>query len=128
MEGTATGTTQAMGIVLMTIASWLGAMLLGGLMSAHYRVSGLYRNGLLESESLGPVLRDYVQDDRRFQVTIGTLYLLLTLLGAFGWGHILMKQWPGTLDLKFHVLYAVTALLGWSLGGRSGGSHERPRY
>lgn len=101
----------------MTVVSWLGAMLLAGLMSAHYRVSGLYRNGLIEESRLGPVVRDYVEDDRRFQVTIGTLYLLLTLLGAFGWGEILSQLWGASRDLTFHVMYAVTAVLAWSLGG-----------
>jgi len=111
------GLAQASGVILMTVVSWLGAMLLGGLMSAHYRVSGLYRNGLVDDAKLGAVVREYVQDERRFQVTIGTLYLLLTLLGAFGWGHILARMWTGPLDFRFHLMYAVSAVLGWSLGG-----------
>jgi len=93
MDGAAAGLSQISGVIAMTAGCWLGAMLLGGLMSAHYRVSGLYRNGLLEAAKLGTVLRDYVDDERRFQVTTGTLYLLLTLLGAFGWGHILSRLW-----------------------------------
>jgi len=117
MDGSAAGLSGISGVIAMTMISWLGAMLLGGLMSAHYRVSGLYRNGLVDDDRLGPVLRDFVQDDRRFQVTTGTLYLLLTVLGAFGWGHILARLWSGPLDLKFHVVYAVTAVLTWSLGG-----------
>ncbi len=118
MDGGATELSQALGVIVMTVASWLGAMLLGGLMTAHYRVSGLYRNGLIEEASLGTVLRDYVEDDRRFQITIGTLYLLLTLLGAFGLGHILSVMWGGSpLDFKFHVMFTITAVLGWSLGG-----------
>jgi len=117
MDGAAAGLSQISGVIAMTAGCWLGAMLLGGLMSAHYRVSGLYRNGLLEAAKLGTVLRDYVDDERRFQVTTGTLYLLLTLLGAFGWGHILSRLWSGSLDVKFHLMFAVTALLGWSLGG-----------
>jgi len=105
------------GIVVMTVVSWFGAMLLGGLVSAHYRISGLYRNGLLDAEQLGTVLRDYVEEDRRFQVTIGTLYLLFTLIGALGWGEILMSIWPGEWDLRFHATFAVSAVLAWSLGG-----------
>ncbi len=117
MDGAATEFSQATGFIAMTVVSWLGAMLLGGLMSAHYRVSGLYRNGLIEEASLGTVLRDYVEDDRRFQVTIGTMYLLLTLLGAWGLGHLLDLLWVGALDFKFHLMFAVVALLAWSLGG-----------
>ncbi len=117
MDGAATGLTLTSGIIVMTVVSWVGAMLLAGLMSAHYRVSGLFRNGLIEAERLGAVVRDYVEDDRRFQVTIGTLYLLLTLLGAFGWGQILSHLWGASRDLTFHLLYAVTAVLAWTLGG-----------
>lgn len=117
MDGSAAGLSQATGVITMTALSWLGAMLLGGLMSAHYRVSGYYRNGLVDNGKLGPVLRDYLQDDRRFQVTMGTLYLLLTLLGAFGWGHLLSRLWTGSLDVRFHLMYALSALVAWSLGG-----------
>ena len=117
MEGSGAGLSTATGTVVLTAAAWLGAMLMGGLMTAHYRVSGLFRNGLLEPDSLGPILRDYLENDRRFQVTSGTLYLIFTLLGAFGWGHVLALQWPGALDPAFYLLYAVTALLAWSLGG-----------
>jgi len=114
---TAGVTTPQTGLIIMTVVSWFGAMLLGGLVSAHYRISGLYHNGLLDEGQLGAVLRDYVKDDRRFQVTTGTLYLLLTLLGAFGWGKILMGLWPSELDVRFYATYAFSALLAWSLGG-----------
>ncbi|MFT7698481.1 MAG: hypothetical protein ACI8S7_000293, partial [Candidatus Krumholzibacteriia bacterium] len=110
-------TTSPSAIIVMTVVCWFGAMLLGGLVSAHYRISGLYRNGLLDDSQLGQILKDYVEDDRRFQVTIGTLYLLLTLLGALGWGEILMGLWPSAPDLRFHATFAVSALLAWSFGG-----------
>ncbi|MFN2371543.1 MAG: hemolysin family protein [Candidatus Krumholzibacteriia bacterium] len=101
----------------LALGAWLGAMLMGGLMTAHYRISGLHANGLLEKETLGPVLRDMVTHPRRFQVTVGTLYLLLTLLGSFAWGSVLATIWGGKLDGRFFVAYAVSALLIWSLGG-----------
>jgi putative hemolysin len=96
------------------VGAWLGAMLMGGLMTAHYRVSGLYRNGLLDPGNLGFILRDFLENDRRFQVTVGTLYLAFTLVGAFAWGHSLSSPWTGALKQAFHVL---AALLAWSLGG-----------
>lgn len=117
MEGTGTGLAGTTGIILLAAGSWLGAMLMGGLMTAHYRVSGLFRNGLLDTDTLGPILRDFLENDRRFQVTIGTLYLILTLVGAFAWGSFLSHLWTGALDTAFHLMFAVTALLGWSLGG-----------
>ena len=117
MEGTGAGLNGAGGIILLTVGAWLGAMLMGGLMTAHYRVSGLYRNGLLEKDTLGPILRDFLENDRRFQVTTGTLYLILTLVGAFSWGHLLSRQWPGALDVPFYLMFAFSALLAWSLGG-----------
>jgi len=105
------------GTVVLALCAWLSAMLMGGLMTAYYRVSGLYRNGLLDPASLGPILRDYLQHERRFQVTIGTLYLVGTLVGAFSWGHFLSRQWSGQLDTAFQLMFIVTAVLGWSLGG-----------
>ncbi|MEN8007172.1 MAG: hemolysin family protein [Candidatus Krumholzibacteriota bacterium] len=117
MDGSGAGLSAATGTVVLTAAAWLGAMLMGGLMTAHYRISGLFRNGLLDQDSLGPVLRDYLENDRRFQVTIGTLYLVFTLVGAFAWGHLLMVMWRMPLDTSFHLLFVVTAFLAWSLGG-----------
>jgi len=117
MEGTGAGLDGATGIILLTVGSWLGAMFMGGLMTAHYRVSGLFRNGLLDNDTLGPVLRDFLENDRRFQVTIGTLYLVFTLVGAFSWGNLLVHLWTGALDPMFHILFATTAILAWSLGG-----------
>ena len=117
MEGTGAGLAGANGTILLTAGSWLGAMLMGGLMTAHYRISGLYRNGLLDTDTLGPILRDYLENDRRFQVTTGTLYLVFTLMGAFAWGNFLSLLWTGVLDPMFHLLFVTTALLGWSLGG-----------
>ncbi len=105
------------GMIAMTLAAWLGAMLMGGLMTAHYRISGLYRNGLLDMDSVGPILRDYLENDRRFQVTIGTLYLIFTLTGAFAWGHLHELMLPGSIDAYFYLLYLVIAVLAWSLGG-----------
>jgi len=117
MEGTGAGLAGATGTILLTAGSWLGAMLMGGLMTAHYRISGLYRNGLLDTDTLGPILRDYLENDRRFQVTTGTLYLVFTLMGAFAWGTFLSHLWSGVLDPMFHLMFATTALLAWSLGG-----------
>lgn len=117
MEGTGIGLSSATGTIALTVAAWVGAMLMGGLMTAHYRISGLFRNGLLEKDSLGPVLRDYLENDRRFQVTIGTLYLVFTLVGAFAWGFLLTQIWRMPLDGAFYLLYVVTAFLAWSLGG-----------
>ncbi|MBU2499897.1 hemolysin family protein [bacterium] len=117
MESTPSWLSGAPGTILLAAGCWLGAMLLGGLMTAHYRLLGLYRNGLLEPDALGPVVKDFVQDDRRFQVTIGTLYLALTVLGSFAWSRVLAALWNGALDAAFYGLYTVTALLGWYLGG-----------
>ncbi len=109
--------TGATGVMVLAMVGWLGAVLLGGLMTAHYRLMGLYRNGLIEDDSLGPVVRDFLENDRRFQVTVGTLYLSLTVLGCFAWGNVLEFLWPGLANVPLYVLYTVTAVLGWTLGG-----------
>jgi len=117
MDGSASAFNAPAGSLVLALGAWLGAMLMGGLMTAHYRISGLHANGLLEKDKLGPVLRDMLEHPRRFQVTTGTLYLLLTLLGAFAWGMLLAGIWEGSPGPRFFAAYAVTALLIWSLGG-----------
>ncbi len=117
LDGAAVGISGATGTIILCVAGWLGAMLLGGLMTAHYRLTGLYRNGLVEEDALGPVVREFLENDRRFQVTAGSLYLTLTVLACFAWGHLLARMWSGALDVAFHALYAVTAVLAWTLGG-----------
>ena len=69
-------------------------MLLSGLMAAHYRVSGLFHNGLLEDRPLGPALADYLARDRRFQVTVGAMYLGCSLVGGWALGDMLRVAWP----------------------------------
>ncbi len=117
LDGVAIGLTGATGTIILFVGCWLGAMLLGGLTTAHYRLMGLFRNGLVESEALGSVVREFLENDRRFQVTVGTISLALTVIGCFAWGHILARLWSGPLDFSFHVLYAVTAVVAWTLGG-----------
>ena len=117
MDGWPAGFSNTTGAVALACGAWLGAMLMGGLMSAHYRISGLFRNGLLDEAALGPILRDYLANERRFQMTIGTLYLGCTLIGAFAWSHLLLWQQSRAVDLAFLALFTLTAVLAWSLGG-----------
>lgn len=104
-------------LVIMVVAYWLGAMIVGGLIAAHYRVSGLYRNGFLEQETLGAVLDRYLKHPRRFQVTAGTIFLILSLLGGFAWGKLLLSLRSEVMDLAFWGLFLLLILLAWSLGG-----------
>ena len=67
MDGSASSFAAPAGSLALALGAWFGAMLLGGLMTAHYRISGLHANGLLEKDSLGPVLREMVEHPRRFQ-------------------------------------------------------------
>lgn len=103
--------------VSLAVVAWLGALLMGGLLTAHYRITGLHRNGLLEPERLGPAVRAALEHQRRYQVTISTLHLLLTMLGSLAWGLLLARAWSGPLDWLFYLLFGVTALLAWTLGG-----------
>ncbi len=103
--------------LLLAIGFWLGAMVVVGLISAYYRVSGLHRNGLLEGEKLGPVLSRYLENPRRFQITMGTLFLGLSLLGGFFWGQVILLMRHNAMDPGFFGLFLLSILLAWSLGG-----------
>jgi len=103
--------------VTLALLAWGCAMLLGGLMAAHYRVSGLFRNGLLEDRPVGPALRDYLAHDRRFQVTIGALYLGCSLIGGWSLGRLLESVWPAPVDVRFLLVFGIGSTLVWTLGG-----------
>jgi len=109
--------TPASGTLILAIVSYLGAMLMAGLLSAFFRISGLHRNGLLEPERLGRVLRDALAASRRFQVTVGSLYLILTVLGVLAWGRLLAAAWSGSLGPRFHVIFVLLVVLAWTMGG-----------
>ncbi len=104
-------------LLMLAGAFWLGAMIIGGLIAAHYRVSGLHRNGLLEQETLGPALDRYLKNPRRFQVTAGTIFLMLSLLGGFAWGKLLLGLRSEVMDLAYWGIFLLTILVAWSLGG-----------
>ncbi len=104
-------------LLIMAGAFWLGAMIVGGLIAAHYRVSGLHRNGLLEQENLGLALERYLAHPRRFQVTAGTIFLMLSLLGGFTWGKLLLTLRSEVMDVAFWSIFLLIILVAWSLGG-----------
>ncbi len=116
MEGDIAG-SPGIGTLILAVVAYVGAMLMTGLMTAVFRISGLYRHDLLEEERLGRFLQNYLQSTRRFMVTVGTLYLVLTVLGCFAWGRLLAQQWHGALTVKFHAVLAVTVVLAWYGGG-----------
>ena len=116
MTANFSGTHPAAAAALALIA-WGAALLLGGLMAAHYRISGLFRNGLLEGRPVGPALKDYLTHDRRFQVTIGALYLGCSLIGGYAVGRWLESVWPGPAGWRFLFVFSVGATLAWTLGG-----------
>ncbi len=111
-----TGTGPGAALALAA-AAWGAAMLLSGLLAAHYRVSGLFRNGLLEDRPLGAALADYLADERRFQVTIGALYLGCSLVGGWALGCLLARVWPQAGAARFLAAFGVGATLLWTLGG-----------
>ncbi|MBK9473607.1 MAG: HlyC/CorC family transporter [bacterium] len=111
---TAQGTGSAL---VLALAAWGSAMLLSGLLAAHYRVSGLFHNGLLEDRPLGAALNNYLAHDRRFQVTIGALYLGCSLVGGWTLGRLLEAVWAGAGGVRFLLVFGIGATLIWTLGG-----------
>ena len=105
------------GPLALAALAWGAAMLLSGLLAAHYRVSGLFRNGLLDDRALGGALADYLAHDRRFQVTIGALYLGCALVGGWALGRALEQAWPQAGAARFLAAFVVGATLLWTLGG-----------
>jgi putative hemolysin len=103
--------------IAVAVFAYLGAMLLAGLMAAMVRVSGLHQNGLLEEDRLGPVLRDYLNMSRRFQVIVSGLYLLLTIIGVTAAARATGEVWRGADSLRADVIFALVLVVAWTLGG-----------
>ena len=108
--------TPAAGTIALALGCYLGAMLMAGLLAAFHRLSVRHRHGLLEEARLGLLVRGYLDSARRFQVTVSSLYLLATVLGALACGRLLAAVWPGDLGLRFHAVFAVALLVTWTLG------------
>jgi len=112
MEGESGGLAGS-GTVILVFVAYLGSMLVVGLMTATFRVGGLYRNGLLEADRLGRVLQGYLQATRHFVVILNTMFLILAVLGCHAWGRLLAGWWQGDLTLRFYLLLIAGALLAW---------------
>ncbi|MEZ4387642.1 MAG: hemolysin family protein [Candidatus Krumholzibacteriia bacterium] len=112
----ASGTAGLGWTLLLAAAGYLLAMLMAGLLSAFQRVDVLQRNGLLDESRLGAVVREYLRERRRYQVTVSNLYLVATVLGVLACGQLMAGSWSGDLGPRFYLVYAVLMLLAWTLG------------
>jgi CBS domain containing-hemolysin-like protein len=104
------------GTLALAAGCYLGAMLAAGLLTAYHRLSALHRNGLLEDQRLGGLVRRYLDEGRRFQVAVSSLYLVLTLLGALAWGQLLAGAWSAAPGPRFLLVFVLVSLLAWTLG------------
>ena len=104
------------GTLVLAASCYLGAMLTAGLLTAYHRLSALHRNGLLEESRLGPVVRRYLAEGRRFQVAVSSLYLILTTLGVVAWGRLLAGAWPEAAAPRLLTVFVILVVLAWTLG------------
>ncbi len=111
------GGAPGSGTVVLAAAAFCGAALLAGLMTAYQRISGLYRNGLLEDSGVGQPLLEYLAAARRFLATVSTLYLVLTVLGCYSWARLLLAIWTGSAGVRFYLVLACIFVPAWTLTG-----------
>jgi CBS domain containing-hemolysin-like protein len=102
---------------LVAVGAYLGAMLLAGLLSAMFRVRGLHRNGLLEDERLGRVVREYLDLSRRFQIAVSSLYLLLTIVAVAAATRLSSLAGDGAVGWRGQILFALLLAAAWTFGG-----------
>ncbi len=102
--------------LLVFAAAYAFAMLMVGLLAAYSRVVGLYRNGLLDPESLGPGLRRSLEVPQRLAATAGTLHLAATAVGCLAAGRWASAAWPEPGGLRFYATVALGVAVAWSLG------------
>lgn len=105
------------GSALAAGAALLASLLLVGLLAAFSRVNALYRNGLIEQESLGRCLAESLRTPRRLIVTLGALYLAASVVGSIAVGRLLHSAWPGLDGWRLYVPSAAAVVVVWSIGG-----------
>jgi len=110
------GMADTAAAMMLAVGGYLTAMLMAGLLSAFQRLDVLQRNGLLEESRLGPVVREYLRERRRYQVTVSNLYLVATALGVLAFGQLLAAYWTGPPGVRFYGVFTVLVLLAWTLG------------
>jgi len=116
MEGDIGGSPGS-GTLIIAVVTYIGAMLMAGLLTSVFRVSGLYRNDLLEADRLGRILHHYLQSARQFMISVSTLYLILTVLSSFTWGRLLASWWEEPISLRFYAVLALFVTVAWYGGG-----------
>ena len=104
------------GTLILALTSYFAAMLMAGLLTAFHRLSALDRNRLLEQQKLGPVVRSYLGDSRRFEVAISSLYLVATVLGVVACGRLLAAFGSEPAGPRFYAVLVVLVVLAWTLG------------
>ena len=102
---------------ILAAAAFLVAMLMVGLLAAFSRTSSLYRNGLLDPESLGGVLKGLLGAPRRFVLSVGTLYLGATAVSCLAAGRLLASARPELGGWRFYLPAAVAVVVVWTLTG-----------
>jgi len=115
--GDGIGNLPVVSLAILAGISFICAMLLAGLMTAFLRVNGVYRNGLLEAESVGRILDVYLRSSRRLLLTVSTLYLAVTVLGCFLWGQLLIRWGADSSAWRLLLVLIVSSVLVWTLGG-----------
>ncbi len=102
--------------VLVFAVAYAFAMLMVGLLAAYSRVVGLYRNGLLAPESLGPGLQRSLEVPQRLAATAGTLHLAATAVGCLAAGRWAAASWPDLTGARYYATVALVVAVVWSLG------------
>ncbi len=114
--GDAPQIASAAGSLVAALGGYLAAMLMAGLLTALHRLSALDRNRLLERQKLGAAVRSYLDEPRRFEVTVSSLYLAATVLGVYAAGRWLGGVMPAPEGVRFYLVLVVLAVLAWTLG------------
>jgi len=102
--------------LLVFAAAYAFAMLMVGLLAGYSRVVGLYRNGLLDDESLDPGLRRSLEVPQRLAATAGTLHLAATAVGCLAAGRWAAAVWSEPAGPRFYATLALGVAAAWSLG------------
>jgi len=104
-------------LLVLTGVGFALAMAMLALLTAFFRVTGLARNGLLEPEAQPGAVQRALAQPRRYIVSLGSWYLLATVIAAAALTRAAALRWADADLLRVHLLCALAVAVLWSLVG-----------
>jgi magnesium and cobalt exporter, CNNM family len=102
---------------LLALASFLLSMLQIGALAALVKLSGLFRNGLLDEDALPGWVTRHLSEPRSFIIKTGTLNLAATIAGGVFGILYALSAFPEVGSVKLSIFLLLVMVIAWTAGG-----------